>query len=376
MAYPAESIINITTLINSAGLGTSNFGAGIVFADFDSSSDEAFAEGSYRDYGSATQVAVDFSIASDPYAAALAWFSAVPKPKSLRIYLRIEDDTPVESLNDAINKGIWFYWFEFETSIRAVDADVLALAAAGDAAGKFFAFTTNQAAVRDPAVATDIVSKAVIQGSRRLFVASHATELYEGFEIAAVFSRVNFNAANSTITGEYKKLPGIDAESLTPTAYGAMKQKGAVFYTVVETGGEKDMGRIINSKTTSTFGEFIDDVFNLDAFTNFMTVALYNALTKVPTKLRQTPAGQQILIDAAAQVGEKFIDNGYLGERLYLDDETGEEVLSRGYEILTNAEDILLISDAERAARAAAPINMRIFRAGAIHTVDLTANVE
>jgi hypothetical protein len=376
MAYPAESIINITTLINSAGLGTSNFGAGMVFADFDSSSDETFIEGTYRDYGSASQVAADFDVASDPYKAALAWFSAVPKPKTLRIYLRVELDTPVESLNDAINKRIWFYWFEFETAIRANDADVLALAQAGDAAGKFFAYTSNQSTVRDPSITTDIVSKAVTQGSRRMFVASHATELYEGFEIAAVFSRVNFNAANSTITGEFKKLPGIDAEDLTQTAYSAMKQKGAVFYTVVETGGEKDNGRVINSKTTSTYGEYIDDVFNLDAFTNFMTVALYNALAKVPTKLRQTPAGQQVLIDAAAQVGEKFIGNGYLGARLYLDDETGEEVLSRGYEILTKADDILLISDAERAARGAAPINMRIFRAGAIHTVDLTANVE
>lgn len=376
MPYPAESIINITTLINSAGLGTSNFGAGMVFADFDSSSDVAFVEGSYRDYGSPSQVAVDFDIASDPYAAALAWFSAVPKPKTLRIYLRIELDTPVESINDAINKGIWFYWYEFETAVRAVDADVLALAAAGDAAGKFFAYTTNQATVRDPAVTTDIVSKAVTQGSRRLFVASHATELYEGFEIAAVFSRVNFNAASSTITGEYKKLPGIDAESLTPTAYGAMKAKGAVFYTVVETGGERDNGRVINSKSTSAYGEYIDDVFNLDAFVNYLTVAEFNALATVPTALRQTPAGQQVLIDAAAQVGEKFIGNGYLGERLYIDEETGEEKLSRGYEILTKADDILLISPVERAARGAAPISMRLFRAGAIHTVDLTANVE
>lgn len=376
MAYPAENIINIVTLINSAGLGTANFGAGMVFADFDSSSDATFLTATYRDYGSAAQVAADFDIASDPYKAAQAWFSAVPKPKSLRIYLRAEDDTPVESLNAAINAGIWFYWFEFETGVRATDADVLALAAAGDAAGKFFAYTTNQAIVRDPSSQIDIVSKAVTQGSRRMFIASHATALYEGFELAAVFSRVNFNAANSTITGEYKKLPGIDAENLTPTAYSTMKQKGAVFYTKVETGGETDNGRVINSKTTSTYGEFIDDVFNLDAFVNFMTVALYNALTKVPTKLRQTPSGQQVLIDAAAQVGEKFIGNGYLGERTYTDEETGEEVLSRGYEIMTVAEDILGISDAERAARAAAPISIRLFRAGAIHTVDLTAYVE
>ncbi|MGN8278158.1 DUF3383 family protein [Pseudomonas sp. SMN5] len=348
----------------------------MVFADFDSSSDVGFVEGTYRDYGSAAAVAVDFDIASDPYKAALAWFSALPKPKTLRIYLRVEEHTPVQSFNDAINKRIWFYWFEFETAIRAVDADVLALAEAADAAGKFFAYTTNQATVRDPAVTTDIVSKAVVQGSRRLFIASHATELYEGFEIAAVFSRVNFNAANSTITGEFKKLPGIDAEDLTQTAYSAMKQKGAVFYTVVETGGEKDMGRVINSKTTSTFGEYIDDVFNLDAFVNYLTINLYNALTKVPTKLRQTAAGQQVLIDAASQIGERFIDNGYLGERFYPSDETGEQVLSRGYEVLTKAEDIRNITDAERADRQAAPIIMRLFRAGAIHAVDVTVQVE
>lgn len=376
MAYPAESIINIDTLISSAGLGTANFGAGMIFADFDSSSDVSFVEGSYRDYGSAAAVAVNFNIASDPYIAALAWFSALPKPKTLRIYLREELHTPVQSFNDAINKRIWFYWFEFETSIRAVDADVLALVAAADAAGKFLAFTTNQAAVRDPAVATDIVSKAFIQGSRRMFIVSHATELYAGFELAAVFSRVNFNAANSTITGEFKKLPGIDAEDLTQTAYSAMKQKGAVFYTVVETGGEKDMGRVINSKSTSTFGEFIDDVFNLDAFVNYLTINLYNALTKVPTKLRQTAAGQQVLIDAASQIGERFIDNGYLGERYYNSDETGEQVLSRGYEVLTKAEDIRDITDAERADRQSAPIIMRLFRAGAIHAVDVTVQVE
>ena len=376
MAYPAESIINITTLISSAGLGTSNFGAGMVFADFDSSSDATFLEGSYRDYGTAAAVEKDFNIASDPYKAAEAWFSALPKPKSLRIYLRIEEDTPVESLSDAINKGIWFYWFEFETAVRANDADVLAITSAGDAAGKFFAYTTSQAAVRDPSLTTDIVSKAVTQGSRRMFILSHATELYAGFELAAVFSRVNFNAANTTITGEFKKLPGIDAEDLTKTAYAAMKQKGAVFYTVVETGGEKDSGRVINSKTTSTFGEFIDDVFNLDAFVNFLTVGLYNALARVPTKVKQTPEGQQILIDAAAQIGEKFIDNGYLGARTYTSDVTGEEVLSRGYEVLTVANDILDISDAERAARAAAPITMRLFRAGAIHTVDVTVQVD
>lgn len=376
MPYPAENIINIVTNIRAAGLGTANFGAGMVFADFDSSSDATFAEGTYRDYGGASAVAANFNIASDVYLAALAWFSAVPKPKSLRIYLRQENDSPVESLNDAVNKRIWFYWYEFETTIRANDADVLALIAAGDASGKYYAGTTNQAAVRDPSLATDIVSKAKLQGSRRAFLLSHATAPYAGFELGAVFSRVNFNAANSTITGEFKKLPGITAEDLTQTAYSAMKEKGAPFYTIVETGGQVDSGRVINSKSTSSFGEYIDDVFNLDGFVNALTVNLYNALANIPTKLKQTPDGQQVLIDAAAQVGQRFIDNGYLGAREYTSDETGEEVLSDGYEILSKADDILDLTDAEHSERLAAPIIMRLFRAGAIHAVDVTVNVD
>lgn len=375
MPYPAENIINIVTNIRAAGLGTANFGAGMVFADFDSSTDATFAEGSYRDYGGASAVAADFSIASDPYLAALAWFSAVPKPRSLRIYLRQEDDTPVESLNDAVNKRIWFYWYEFETTIRANDADVLALIAAGDAAGKFFAGTTNQSSVRDPSLATDIASKAKLQGSRRAFLLSHATAPYAGFELGAVFSRVNFNAANSTITGEFKKLPGIVAEDLTNTAYSAMKEKGAPFYTVVETGGQVDAGRVINSKSTSSYGEFIDDVFNLDGFVNTLTVNVYNALANAK-KLGQTPDGQQVLMDAAAQVGQRYIDNGYLGPRTYTSEETGDELLSDGYEILSKAVDILDLTDAERAERFSAPIRIRVFRAGAIHAVDITVDVE
>jgi len=247
---------------------------------------------------------------------------------------------------------------------------------AADAADKFFAFTTNDANVRDVSVSTDVVTRAVAQGNRRMFALSHATAPYAGFELAAVFSRVNFSAADSTITGEFKKLPGITAENLNTTAYTAMKNKGAVFYTVVETGGEQDSGRVINSLSTSSYGEFIDDVFNLDAFVNYLRVALYNALAGATSKVAQTPAGQVVLMDAAKQVGEQFISNGYLGARNYEDAETGETKLSRGYEMLTKATDILLISDADRAARKSAPIRMRLFRAGAIHAVDVALYVE
>jgi hypothetical protein len=149
-----------------------------------------------------------------------------------------------------------------------------------------------------------------------------------------------------------------------------------VFYTQVETGGQVDNGRVINSTTHSTYGEYIDDVFNLDGFVNALKVGVYNALANTTSKVPQTPRGQQVLIDAAAQVGEQFIQNGFLGDREYVDPDDGETKISRGYEVLTKPEDIYDLSDANRAARKAAPIIMRIFRAGAIHAVDIQVDTE
>lgn len=375
MAYPAENIINIVTRISAAGLGLANFGSGMIFADFDETTDATFLPGSFRDYGGTADVAKDFNIASDTYAAALAWFGVVPNPLEMRVYHRQEDDTPVESFNDAVNKNIWFFWFDFGTSVRADQSVLLAIEAAANTESKFFAQTTNEAAVRDPAVLTDIVSKSVTQGSRFNFILSHATAKYAGFSVAALFARVNYSAQDSTITAEFKNIAA-DAEDLNRTAYNAMLAKGAVLYTKVATGGQVDNGDIINSKTTSSYGEYIDDVVNLAAFTNYLTVALFNVLKGQTAKLKQTPEGQLELINAANQVGEMFIANGYLGARNYVDPDDGVTKLTAGYEVLTKADAILDISDTDLAARKSAPIRMRIFRAGAIHAVDVTVDVE
>jgi len=213
-------------------------------------------------------------------------------------------------------------------------------------------------------------------GSRRVFTEWHESDPYAAISLAAIFSRVLFSAANSTITGEFKKQPGVTAMNLALTAYNTLKTKKSVFYTQVETGGQVDDGRVINSITHSSYGEYIDDVFNLDAFVNALKVGIYNALARTTGKVPQTPRGQQVLIDAASQVGEQFILNGFLGEREYIDPDDGEEKVSRGYEMLTRPEDIYNLSEADRAARKSAPIMMRIFRAGAIHAVDIQVDTE
>ena len=87
--------------------------------------------------------------------------------------------------------------------------------------------------------------------------------------------------------------------------------KKAMFYTVAELQGSTDQGRWINTWSHSTYGEWMDDVVNLDVFVNALKVALYNVLAKSTTKVPQTPVGQALLIGAARHVCETYIANGY-----------------------------------------------------------------
>ncbi|MGH9928337.1 MAG: DUF3383 family protein, partial [Pyrinomonadaceae bacterium] len=82
-----------------------------------------------------------------------------------------------------------------------------------------------------------------------------------------------------------------------------------------------------------------------------------------------------VLIGAAKVICEQFIANGYLGPRNYTDPDDGLEKYTAGYEILTKPEDILDITNAQRDAREAAPLRIRVFRAGAIHAVDVELDV-
>ncbi|MNQ83777.1 hypothetical protein D3C85_988780 [compost metagenome] len=231
--------------------------------------------------------------------------------------------------------------------------------------------------IRDPSDVDDITTQLTTAGFRHVYTAAHATDAYSGSALAKHFAAVNYSADRSTITGEFKKSPGVPAESLTGTAYSAMQsaKKKATFYTVVDNQGSIDSGRWLNTTTHSTYGEFIDDVVNLDACVNFLTTALYNVVANQPTKLQQTPVGQAVLIGAARATMQQFINNGYLGPRNYIDPDDGLEKYTAGFEILTKPEDILDLSDEDRDAHKSAPLRIRLFRAGSIHVVDVDLDV-
>ncbi|UQI33093.1 DUF3383 domain-containing protein [Pseudomonas bijieensis] len=379
MSYPATNIIRINARISPAGLGNANFASAMLFAP-QTELPVGFSADTYRTYSSLPALSEDFADTTETYKAAQRWLGGTPATRELKVWgVATADSTRAATLNKARNT-LWWYWTMWTAPILAVKADVLAIAQwCEDNTSMFIDNQTGASVVeiRDPSDVDDIATQLTTAGFRHVYTAAHATDAYSGSALAKHFAAVNYSADNSTITGEFKKSPGVPAESLTGTAYSAMQSdtKKAVFYTVVDNQGSVDAGRWINTTTHSAYGEFIDDVVNLDACINFLTTSLYNSLGNQIAKLAQTPRGQAVLIGAARATMRQFVSNDYLGPRNYIDPDDGLEKYTAGFEILTKPEDILDLSEADRDAHKSAPLRIRLFRAGSIHIVDVDLDV-
>jgi len=377
MSYPATRIIQINTRISPAGLGYANFGSATIFA---AAADVTgtLTKNTRKTYLTIQEVADDFAETTATYKAAAAWLGGTPAVQDVTIWMTDSADATIAATLNKARDAYWWYWTIFTADVLAVAASVEAIAAWCDEnASMFINNQTGTAAadIRDQTKTTDIASVLTTSGYRHVYTACHATDAQAGTYLAKNFAVVNYSADRSTITGEFKKSPGVAAEDLKGSEITAMEAKNATFYPIVELQGSQDVGRWLNTITHSTYGEYIDDVVNLDAFINTLTVELYNALANVTTKLEQTPRGQAVLLAAARKVGEQYIANSYLGPRNYTDPDDGVDKYTNGFEILTKPEDILDLSDADRAARKSAPIRMRLFRAGAIHVVQVDVDV-
>lgn len=371
MGYNVDNIIRINTRISPAGLGFANFAAAVLFAP-ESELPVGFDTDTYRTYDSLTALSVDFASTDETYLAANRWLGGIPATKSVIVWGVDDLDADWTTTLNKVRNDLFWFWSFFTKAVYANLTDVAEIADWHNSNETFFMNCqtgTSSDDIRDPVETADIATTLTTSGVRTTSTFVHATDPYAGIALCKYFAAVNYSATNSTITGEFKKLSGVAAESLNDSEYGAMRQatKKAVFYSVVELQGSVDAGRVINTFTHSTFGEYIDDVVNLAAFVNAVKVNLYNTIANSTTKIKQDPTGQALLLGAAREIGETYITNGYLGPRNYTDPDDAVDKFTAGYEILTKAEDILDLLDPDRDARRSAPLRIRIFRAGAIH---------
>ncbi len=376
MSYNVNNIIQINVRISPQGLSFANFATAVLFAPESelAGATGTFAVDTYREYTSPTALAVDFPTSTGPKTkeAGDKWLGGIPASNKLIVWGTADADADWTTTLDKARNVLWWYWTFVTDTVYADIAIAEEIAAWSDINESYFmnCQTGTEATdeIRDPAETNDIATILTTNGVRHASTFAHATDAYAGIALCKWFAAVNYAAARTTITGEFKKLSGVSAEDISDTAYGAMTQdtKKCQFYSVVELQGSTDNGRVINSWSHSANGEWMDDIVNLDAFINGIKVALYNAIANPPTKLGQDPGGQSVLIGAAKTVCEQYVSNDYLGPRNYIDPDDGVEKFTVGYEILTKPEDILDLSDSDRDLRFSAALRVRIFRKGAI----------
>ena len=389
MSYPVDNIISLDILLTPAGLAAANFNTAFIFATQDDLADGVtFANDTFKDYASLTEVLEDFAEDSAPALIATRWFANLPSPPQISVYMWDDDvstgDSPTQVAAKAVDAA-WRYWLFFPRSVLDNVSDVESLADFGDAEGHFVSFVIDDANAVDPNDDTDLGSTMTARGNRRFFVGYRETatitdddsQAYANAQTAAAFQKFNPDGDRTAITAEYQVLPGVVGESLNTSSYNSLTDKNIVFWTAVELQGSVDASRTINTKTTSSFGEFIDDVVNLDVLKNRMQVAGYNYIANAGSKRGLTERGYAGLLSALEGVLKQFYNNGVLGRATYTDPATGEEQIAKyGYVIFSSPEDVLDLTASQRTERKYPPVQILAILARAGHTVEITVNVE
>ncbi|KGA38948.1 hypothetical protein KU75_25675, partial [Pectobacterium odoriferum] len=254
-----------------------------------------------------------------------------------------------------------------------------------DAASHPLWFTFSADNIIDQNVTNDVISALKAKGNRHVFagyksassVTADASQAYAMVQLAAAFHKFRPTGINTAITGEYQVLPGVSGDDLTTSAYNALKAKNAVFFTQIELAGATDNSRVINSKSMSSYGEFIDDVVNLDVLKNHMQVDGYNYIANAGSKRAMTPRDYAGLLSAVSATCKRFFDNGVLGTGSYVDPDDGKtKVAQFGFVLRSSPEDVLDMTPAQRKARVYPPTSILVILARAGHVAEININVE
>lgn len=385
MAYPVDKIIPVNVIISPSGLGYANFSSAFVYADTADLADAVtFAVNTYRDYSTTAELAVDFDVDSDVYYIATRYFAQIPKPPQISVWMKDPLDTGIIDTANKSADEAWRY-HQFFKAADLVEASALALGDWGDANSRAVWATYSAAAILDPQSDTDVMAVLQSKGNRHMFagfksaaqVATDPTQTYAMCQLAAAFHKFRPNGLRTAITGEFQVLPGVMGDDLSTTAYNALIAKNGVFFTQIELAGQTDNSRVINSKSMSSYGEFIDDVVNLDVLKNYLQVDGYNYIANAGTKRALDPRAYAGLLDVLGSTCKRFYDNGVLGTGTYIDPMDGvSKVADYGFVIMSKPEDVLGLSVAQKRARQYPLTTIYVVLARAGHVAEINVNVE
>ena len=277
----------------------------------------------------------------------------------------------IQSLDDS------WYWLTVASSISVDPTDAAAAAAWAEANDVQLILDNTQIGVLTPNETASIPATVSALEYERTAVLWSRTGDYKAVSLAARFSSVDFDAANSLITGKFVSLPGTTPDDLTVAEKAELDRKRVNHYSVF--GG----AAIVTEGTTLNPGGFIDVRVWLDWIVGRIQADVLSVLRAQPGRVSQTRIGLAVIQDTVERVCEVGRRNGGLAPgfvseplandiRLATGNNDFDGFLTRGY--LINAGLISEQTQSQREDRAAPLFRVWLKGSGAIHfaSVDLT----
>lgn len=252
-------------------------------------------------------------------------------------------------------------------------AALLAVSAYVEASGPkhVHAISTQEAGCISAVSTTDIMYQAKALGYLRTFTQYSSTSAYAALSAMGRILSVDYEGSQTAITLKFKNEPGVIAEQLTASQADAIDAKnGNVFVNY-------NNGTSILQQGVMANGQFTDTVTGTDWLAITCQRDVYNALYTSNTKVPQTDEGMALLKTVVEARCAQGVANGLLAPGVWQSNGFGllktGDFLSKGYYVFS--APLSQQNSANRAARMAAPIQVAVKLAGAIHSVNVTINV-
>lgn len=281
-------------------------------------------------------------------------------------------ESAAAAVNALITQSNDWYGLIFAAVTQPVVADNLAVAATIQAANpsRIFGITTQDSNVLVSTSTTDIAAQMQALSYTRTFVQYSSSNQYAATSAFARAFTVDFTANNTTITLMYKGEPGVVAETLTEAQASALLAKNCNVFVAFNN------STAIIERGTMASGAFFDEIHGTDAMQNAAQTALYNLLYTSLTKIPQTDAGVNQLVNVLDAVGDQFVNNGLLAAGLWTGPVVGAlqpgQQMNKGYYVY--APPIAQQNASDRSARKSPTLQMACKFAGAIHSVNVLLN--
>lgn len=233
------------------------------------------------------------------------------------------------------------------------------------------AITTQESGALVAATTTDIAYQLAQLAYKRTLVQYSSSSPYAAISALARILTVNYETDGAAITLKFKQEPGVSPEYLTASQADALRDKKCNVFVAYE-----NQTSILQEGVTSS-GYFVDVITGTDWLAITIQRDVYNLLYASTTKIPQTDQGMQMLTAAVEARCAQAVRNGLLAPGVWGSGGFGllaqGDYLQKGYYVY--AAPVSTQPSGNRTARMAMPIQVAAKLAGAVHSADVSINV-